>query len=125
MDRDYWTKELRESEAELAAAKRRTELNAEAKRLQRAKTELSGSRLQRPCGRSGALTVVRARRALPHNLLGFVDLEPDCSRCSITRMASICRALSRACSLRIRRNSSRLRVIAKPIENASWSRNER
>jgi hypothetical protein len=40
MDRDYWTKELREAEAELAAAKRRTELNAAAKRLQRAKTEL-------------------------------------------------------------------------------------
>jgi hypothetical protein len=40
MDRDYWTKELREAEAELAAAKGRTELNAAAKRLQRAKTEL-------------------------------------------------------------------------------------
>jgi multidrug resistance efflux pump len=40
IDRDYWTKELREAEAELAAAKRRTELNAAAKRLQRAKTEL-------------------------------------------------------------------------------------
>jgi Skp family chaperone for outer membrane proteins len=40
MDRDYWTKELREAEAELVAAKRRTELNAAAKRLQRAKAEL-------------------------------------------------------------------------------------
>jgi hypothetical protein len=40
MDREYWTKELREAEAQLAAAKRRTELNAAAKRLQRAKAEL-------------------------------------------------------------------------------------
>jgi hypothetical protein len=30
MDRDYWTKQLREAEQELAAAKRRTELNAAA-----------------------------------------------------------------------------------------------
>jgi hypothetical protein len=39
-DREYWTRELREVEAELAAAKRRTELNAAAKKLQRAKAEL-------------------------------------------------------------------------------------
>jgi predicted ATPase len=38
--RQYWAKELREAEAELAAARRRTELNAAAKRLQRAKAEL-------------------------------------------------------------------------------------
>jgi hypothetical protein len=38
-DRAYWTKQLREVEAELAAAKRRSELNA-AKKLQRAKAEL-------------------------------------------------------------------------------------
>jgi hypothetical protein len=30
-DREYWTKELREAEAELAAARGRTELNAAAK----------------------------------------------------------------------------------------------
>jgi hypothetical protein len=40
MDRDYWTKELHEAEAELAGAKRRTELNAAAKKLMRAKTEM-------------------------------------------------------------------------------------
>jgi hypothetical protein len=32
-DREYWQKQLRDAEAELAAAKRRTELNAEAKKL--------------------------------------------------------------------------------------------
>jgi hypothetical protein len=37
MNRDYWTKELREAEAELAAAKKRTELNTAAKKLQRAR----------------------------------------------------------------------------------------
>jgi hypothetical protein len=40
MDRDFWTKELRETEAELAAAKRRTELNAAAKKLMLAKAQL-------------------------------------------------------------------------------------
>jgi hypothetical protein len=77
MDRDYWTKELREAEAELAAAKRRTELNAAAKRLQRAKTELKRlEAVQWPSGRSGALTLVPARRSLPEHLVLFVDLEP-------------------------------------------------
>jgi hypothetical protein len=36
-DRDYWQKQLRQAEQEFAAARRRTELNAAAKRLQRAK----------------------------------------------------------------------------------------
>jgi hypothetical protein len=41
MDRDYyWIKELREAEADLAAAKRRTELNAAAKRYMLANIEL-------------------------------------------------------------------------------------
>jgi hypothetical protein len=38
--RDYWTRQLKEAEQELAAAKRRTELNAAAKRYMLAKTEL-------------------------------------------------------------------------------------
>jgi hypothetical protein len=38
--REFWTRQLREAEAELAAAKRRTELNAAAKKLQLAKAEL-------------------------------------------------------------------------------------
>jgi hypothetical protein len=74
MDRDYWTKELREAEAELAA-KRRTELNAAAKKLQLAKAELSASRLNRPSGQSGWLAVVRTGRALPEHLVLFVGLE--------------------------------------------------
>jgi hypothetical protein len=38
--REYWTKELREAEAELEAAKKRIEVNAAAAKLQRAKAEL-------------------------------------------------------------------------------------
>jgi hypothetical protein len=40
MDRDYWTKQLREAERELDAATTRTALNAAAKRFMLAKTEL-------------------------------------------------------------------------------------
>jgi hypothetical protein len=53
----------REAEAELAAAKRRTELNAAAKKLQLAKGELSASRLKRPSRQSGGLAVVRSAGA--------------------------------------------------------------
>jgi hypothetical protein len=38
--RDYWTRELREAEAELEAATRRSDVNAAAKRLQLAKAQL-------------------------------------------------------------------------------------
>jgi hypothetical protein len=40
MDREYWTKRLREAEAELAAARKRSDVNAAAKKLQRAKAKL-------------------------------------------------------------------------------------
>jgi hypothetical protein len=40
MDRDYWTKVLRETEQELDAATRRSDVDAAAKKLQRAKAEL-------------------------------------------------------------------------------------
>jgi hypothetical protein len=40
MNRAYWTKMLREAEAELEAAKTRTEVDAAAKRLLEAKAEL-------------------------------------------------------------------------------------
>jgi hypothetical protein len=40
MDRAYWTKMLREAEDELEAARTRTEVNAAAKKLQKAKVEL-------------------------------------------------------------------------------------
>jgi hypothetical protein len=38
--REYWTRQLREAQAELVAARRRTELNAAAKRLTVARREL-------------------------------------------------------------------------------------
>jgi multidrug resistance efflux pump len=38
--RDYWTRELREAEAELEVARKRTEVDAAAAKLQRAKAEL-------------------------------------------------------------------------------------
>jgi hypothetical protein len=38
--REYWTKQLREAEAELEAATRRSDVNAAAKRLQLVKAEL-------------------------------------------------------------------------------------
>jgi hypothetical protein len=40
MDREYWTKALREAEQELEAATTRTAVNAAAKKLQRTKAEL-------------------------------------------------------------------------------------
>jgi hypothetical protein len=40
MDQEYWTKQLREAEAELEAAKTLSAVNAAAKKLQRAKAEL-------------------------------------------------------------------------------------
>jgi hypothetical protein len=39
-DRQYWTQQLREAEAELEAATRRSDVNAAASKLQRAKAEL-------------------------------------------------------------------------------------
>jgi polyhydroxyalkanoate synthesis regulator phasin len=39
-DREYWQKKLREAEQELEAATRRSDVDAAAKKLQRAKAEL-------------------------------------------------------------------------------------
>jgi hypothetical protein len=39
-DREYWTRQLREAEAELEAATRRSDVNAAAAKLQRAKAAL-------------------------------------------------------------------------------------
>jgi hypothetical protein len=39
-DREYWTRELREAEAALDAATRRSDINVAAKRLQLVKAEL-------------------------------------------------------------------------------------
>ena len=55
MDREYWTKQLREAEAELEAATKRTDVDAAARKLQRAKAELKaleGKPAERPKGRS-------------------------------------------------------------------------
>jgi hypothetical protein len=85
MDRKYWQKQLREAELELEAATRRTDVNAAAARLMLAKRELKRLEMIQPnppavppsgaqarC-QLGSLAV--ARRALPHNLRVFVDLE--------------------------------------------------
>jgi hypothetical protein len=54
-DRDYWTKQLREAEAELEAATRRSDVNAAAKKLQRAKGELKAHEPQTKPQRSARL----------------------------------------------------------------------
>jgi hypothetical protein len=51
LDREYWTKKLREAEAELEAAKKPSDVKAAASRLQRAKAELKeleAEQLKRP-----------------------------------------------------------------------------
>jgi hypothetical protein len=48
MDRDYWTKQLREAERELDAATRRSDANAAAKKLRRAKAALKRLEQARP-----------------------------------------------------------------------------
>jgi hypothetical protein len=54
MDRDYWTRELREAERELDAATRRSDVDAAAKKLQRAKAALKAleAKTERPKRRS-------------------------------------------------------------------------
>ena len=41
-DREYWTKKLRDAERELETAKKRSDVNAAAQKLQRARAELKG-----------------------------------------------------------------------------------
>ena len=48
MDRDYWTKALREAERELAASTRRSDVDAAARRVQRAKAALKALETARP-----------------------------------------------------------------------------
>jgi hypothetical protein len=47
-DLAYWTKKLQEAERELEAATRRSDVNAAAKKLQRAKSELKALEADRP-----------------------------------------------------------------------------
>jgi hypothetical protein len=52
-DRDYWTKALQQAERELEAATTRTEVNAAATKLQRARAELKALEVvQKPKRRS-------------------------------------------------------------------------
>jgi hypothetical protein len=56
MNHDYWTKKLRDAQAELDTARTRTEVNAAAKKLQRAKAELKAlEAAERPKRRSRKL----------------------------------------------------------------------
>ena len=72
MDLKFWTKALKEAERELEVAKTRTALDAAAKKLMRAKEALKALESERP---SGWLSRGCGRWALPHDLLGFVDVE--------------------------------------------------
>jgi hypothetical protein len=59
MDREYWTKQLREAEQELDAATRRSDVDAAAKKLQRAKTALKaleGAVMEESKRRSGRVS---------------------------------------------------------------------
>jgi hypothetical protein len=69
--REYWTRQLREAEAELEAATRRSDVNAAAARLQRARAELK--RLEAEAAERPKLAVVRVRRALPRRETGFAN----------------------------------------------------
>jgi hypothetical protein len=80
VDRAYWTKKLRE--AELEAARTRTEVNAAAKKLQRAKAELKALKgvLEKPVKRPTPWP--GAGGALPERLALFANPKPVSSRCS-------------------------------------------
>jgi hypothetical protein len=47
-DREYWTRQLEDAQRELEAATKRSEVDAAAKRLQRAKSELKALEADRP-----------------------------------------------------------------------------
>jgi hypothetical protein len=69
MDREYWTKQLREAEAALEAAKKKSDVDAAAKRLRRAKAELRALEEEPP-------TPPRAnRRSAPVGVIGSRDQE--------------------------------------------------
>jgi hypothetical protein len=74
-DREYWTRKLREAEAELDEARTRAAVNDAASKLQRARASLKAleaEAAERPKRRSSR---GRASGAPPHNLLALVDLE--------------------------------------------------
>jgi hypothetical protein len=59
-DWEYWTKALRNAEQELAAATRRSDVNAAAKRLMRAKAELRRLEQQAPTRQASGVAVTAA-----------------------------------------------------------------
>jgi hypothetical protein len=70
---EYWKTKLKEVEAELEAARTLGALNGAARKLMLARRELK--RLEQARSGRATLTVGARRRALPHDLIGFVDLE--------------------------------------------------
>ena len=75
MDLRYWQTALREADAELDPARTRTEINAAAKKSQGAKAALKGLEIAADGSQSGGLAVAERPRALPHDLIGFVDFK--------------------------------------------------
>jgi hypothetical protein len=118
---------LREAEQELDAARTRSELSAAAKKLQRARAELKRLKAGEAGGAAEAASYpwFRVGGRLLSTWCSSSITKPDSSRCLITSSASCARASSDVCSVKIRRSSSRFRAIERPIEKASWSRNER
>ena len=86
MDRDYWTRELREAERKLDAATRRSDVDAAAKKLQRAKA---------------ALNALEAKTERPKRATSTVT--PSCSARSV---------IDRACPLSILRRQRCARTSA-------------
>jgi hypothetical protein len=98
----YWTKALREAEAELEAARTRTAVNTAAKKLQRAKAELRALEATRRRGRSERLPVGLRPPALPYDLIGFADLESGLLQ---VPLAAVKVSASTAAGLRRRRSA--------------------
>jgi hypothetical protein len=69
--------------------------------------------------------VLPDRRALPHNLLGLVDLEPRLLQMLDHPCGKHLARIVRCVFLEDPAQQLPLCETAKPIENASWSRNER
>jgi hypothetical protein len=71
------------------------------------------------------LPVAPGRRALPHDLLGFVDLEPRLLQLLHDAIGELLARLVGHVILRSWRSRSQLRVTEKPIEKVRQSRKHR
>jgi hypothetical protein len=85
----------------------------------------SSSCSARQSGRSGALAVAARRRALPHNLFGFVDLETGLLQVRDHPRGELLAGIVRRVLLEDPAQQLPAARHCKPIEKASWSRNER